>query len=76
VLSPGNSTKYLLLKVVSARGNTVEVAGNEFETTDSAPLAELNAPARYSKETYSLTVLDLQIMHNRGPLTDVDRLAK
>ena len=76
VHSPGDSTKYSLLKVVSARGNTVEVAGNEFETADSNPLAELNAPEKYSKDTYSLTVLDLQIMHNNGQLTDVDRLGQ
>ena len=74
--SPGDSTQYSLLKVVSTRGNTVEVAGNEYETASSSPLAELNAPAKYSKETYSLTVLDLQIMHNKGQLTDVDRLEK
>lgn len=76
VHSPDDSTQYSLLKVVSARGNTVEVAGNEYETASSSPLAELNAPAKYSKETYSLTVLDLQIMHNKGQLTDVDRLEK
>lgn len=74
VHSPGDSTKFSLLKVVSAKGNTVEVAGNEYETDDSTPLNELNSPAKYSKETYSLTVLDLQIMHNKGQLTDVDRL--
>ncbi|GAB2875304.1 hypothetical protein [Hymenobacter ruber] len=74
--SPGDSTKYSLLKVLSAKGNTVEVAANEYETDDQSPINELNAPEKYSKETESLTVLDLQIMHNKGQLTDVDRLEK
>lgn len=76
VHSPGDSTKYSLLKVLSAKGNTVEVVGNEYETDDSSPLRELNAPDKYGKESQSLTVLDLQIMHNKGQLTDVDRLEK
>ena len=74
--SPGDSTKYSLLKVLSAKGNTVEVATNEYETTDSSPANELNSPEKYSKESQSLTVLDLQIMHNKGELTDVDRLGQ
>ena len=74
VHSPGDSTKYSLLKVVSANGNTVEVTSNDYETDDHAPLAELNAPAKYSKETYSLAGLDLQIMHDKDQLTDVTRL--
>ena len=76
VHSPGDSTRYSLLKVVSAKGNTVEVVGNEYETDDSSPVTELNSPEKYSKESESLTVLDLQIMHNRGQLTDVDRPGK
>ena len=76
VHSPGDSTRYSLLKVVSAKGNTVEVVSNEYETDDSSPVTELNSPEKYSKESESLTVLDLQIMHNRGQLTDVDRLGK
>ena len=73
VHSPGDSTKYSLLKVLSARGNTVVVVGNEYEIEDSAPVAELNSPEKYSKASQSLTVLDLQIMHNKGQLTAVDR---
>ncbi|MCI1186869.1 hypothetical protein MON38_05515 [Hymenobacter sp. DH14] len=76
VHSPGDSTKYSLLKVVSAKGNTVEVVGNDYETDDSSPVSELNSPEKYGKESQSLTVLDLQIMHNKGQLTDVDRLEK
>jgi hypothetical protein len=76
VHSPGDSTKYSLLKVVSANGNTVEVVGNDYETDDSSPVTELNSPEKYGKESQSLTVLDLQIMHNKGQLTDVDRLEK
>ena len=71
VHSPGDSTKYSLLKVVSAKGNTVEVVGNEYETDDRSPLAELNSPEKFGQQTESLTVLDLQIMHNKGQLTDV-----
>ena len=74
VHSPGDSTKYSLLKVVSARGNTVEVATNEYETDDSSPVTELNSPEKYRNASESLTLLDLQIMHNKGQLTDVDRL--
>ena len=74
--SPGDSTKYSLLKVVSAQGNTVEVVANEYETDDQSPLTDLNSPEKYSKESQSLTVLDLQIMHNKGQLTDVDRPGK
>lgn len=73
VHSPGDSTKYTLLKVVSARGNTVEVLMNEYEINSSSPVAELNTPAKYGKEVRSLTNLDLKIMHNKGQLTDVDR---
>ena len=76
VHSPGDSTRYSLLKVVSAKGNTVEVVGNDYETDDSSPVNELNSPEKYGKESQSLTVLDLQIMHNKGQLTDVDRLGK
>ena len=76
VHSPGDSPKYSLLKVVSAKGNTVEVVGNEYETDDSAPVTELHSPEKYGKENESLTVLDLRIMHNKGQLTDVDRPGK
>ncbi len=74
VHSPGDSTKFSLLKVVSAHGNTVEVVQNEYEIDSNDPVSELNAPSKYSKESESLTQLDLQIMHNKGQLTDVTRL--
>ncbi|GAB3863806.1 hypothetical protein GCM10028824_00520 [Hymenobacter segetis] len=76
IRSMGDSTKYSLLKVLSAKGNTVEVAANEYEIDDRSPLSELNSPEKYTKTTESLTVLDLQIMHNKGQLTDVDRLTE
>ena len=74
VHSPGDSTKFSLLKVVSAHGNTVEVVQNEYEIDSNDPVSELNAPSKYSNESESLTQLDLQIMHNKGQLTDVTRL--
>ena len=74
VHSPGDSTRYSLLKVVSAHGNTVEVVQNEYETDSADPVSELNAPAKYGRESESLTQLDLQIMFNKGQLTDVTRL--
>jgi len=65
---------YSLLKVLSARGNGVELVANEYVIDNPEPLDALNAPAKYSKESYSLTLFDLQIMKNKGELTDVDRL--
>jgi len=69
-----NATDYSLLKVVSAKGNTVEVVANEYQINNNQPIKELNAPAKYSKDSFSLTLLELQIMRNKGQLTDIDRL--
>lgn len=67
---------YSLLKVVSAGGNLVELVANNYQVNDSHPLDDLNAPAKYSKESFSLTLLDLRTMQNKGQITDVDRLGQ
>ena len=64
---------YSLLKVMSAKGNTVEVVANKFQIDNSHPIDALNSPAKYNKKSFSLTQFELQIMKNRGQLTDVDR---
>lgn len=69
-----SSRRYSLLKVRQVGGNVVELVANEYETDDSTPLNSLNEPARYSKEPFTLTFLDLQIMRHKGQITDVDRL--
>ncbi|NML64989.1 hypothetical protein HHL22_07195 [Hymenobacter sp. RP-2-7] len=69
----GRSGTYSLLKVLRAGGNGVELVANEYQTTDSKPIAVLNQAARYSQEPFVITRLDLQIMRRRGELTDVDR---
>ena len=68
-----SSRMYSLLKVRSVGGNIVELVANEYETQDAAPVNSLNAPFRYSKEPFTLTFLDLQVMRRKGQLTDVDR---
>ncbi len=73
VHSPGDSTKYSLLKVLSAKGNTVELVANEYEIDNRHPIDELNSPEKYSKESFSLTQFELQIMQNKDQLVDVDR---
>lgn len=65
---------YSLLKVVSTGGNLVELVANNYQVNNSRPINDLNAPAKYSKESFTLTQLDLQIMKNKGQITDVDRL--
>lgn len=65
---------YSLLKVVGVKGKTVDVVANDFQIDNSHPIDELNAPAKYSKNSFSLTQFELQIMKNKGQLTDVDRL--
>lgn len=70
-----SSRRYSLLKVQQVGGNVVEVVANEYETDESSPINSLNEPARYSKEPFTLTFLDLQIMRHKGQITDVDRLA-
>ena len=67
---------YSLLKVVSAKGNGVELVANEYQVNNSHPLDELNAPAKYSTKSFTLTQFRLQIMKTKGQLTDVDRLAE
>lgn len=68
-----SSRTYSLLKVRQVGGNVVELVANEYETKDATPINSLNAPFRYSKEPFTLTFLDLQIMRRKGQLTDVDR---
>ncbi len=67
---------YSLLKVVSTGGNLVELVANEYQVNNNHPINDLNAPAKYSKESFSLTLLDLRTMQNKGQITDVDRLDK
>lgn len=69
-----SSQMYSLLKVRQVGGNIVELVANEYETENATPINSLNAPSRYSKEPFTLTFLDLQIMRRKGQLTDVDRL--
>lgn len=73
IRSMGDSTKYSLLKVLSAKGNTVELVANEYEIDNRHPLDELNQPEKYSKEPVSMTQFELQIMQNKDQLIDVDR---
>jgi hypothetical protein len=75
VRSDSTST-YSLLKVQQVGGNIVELVANEYETKDATPINSLNEPARYSKEPFTLTFLDLQIMRRKGQLTDVDRFVE
>jgi hypothetical protein len=74
IRSPEDSTQYSLLKVVSAKGNTVELVANNYQIDNRHPINELNAPAKYNKESFSLTQFELQIMQNKDQLIDVDRL--
>jgi hypothetical protein len=69
----GRGGAYSLLKVLRAGGNGVELVANEYQTTDSNPVALLNQASRYSQEPFVITRLDLQIMRRRGELTGVDR---
>jgi hypothetical protein len=65
---------YSLLKVRSVSGNSVEVVSNEYQIEgNSHPLKELNKPENYSKDPTYLTRYDLQLMQQKGELTDVDR---
>lgn len=74
IQSEEDEKQYSLLKVISAKGNTVEVVANNYQIDNIHPIEALNAPAKYSKESFSLTQFELQIMQNKGQLTDVDRL--
>ena len=71
-----SSAMYSLLKVRQVGGNIVELVANDYQTEDPTPITTLNAPARYAKEPFTLTFLDLQIMRRKGQLTDVDRLTE
>ncbi|GAA4364851.1 hypothetical protein GCM10023185_34690 [Hymenobacter saemangeumensis] len=64
---------YSLLKVVSAGGTAVELVANEYEIDNNSPLDELNSPDKYSKESFSLTRFDLQIMREKDEITEIDR---
>ncbi|WP_426060245.1 hypothetical protein [Hymenobacter sp. B1770] len=74
VRSDEDQSIYSLLKVVSAKGNAVELVANKFEVNDNHPIGKLNSADKYSKESFSLTQFELQIMQNKGQITDVDRL--
>lgn len=71
-----SSNQYSLLKVRQVGGNVVELVANEYQTDDPTPINSLNAPFRYGKQPFTLTLLDLQIMRRKGQLTDVDRMAE
>ncbi|MCC2546560.1 hypothetical protein LJY25_08910 [Hymenobacter sp. BT175] len=76
VRASDTTSNYSLLKVVSCKGNTLDLVANEYVINDPTPLDDLNSPDKYSKEPMSLTRADLQIMLNKGQLTDVDRLGE
>ncbi|MGI4864985.1 MAG: hypothetical protein ACRYFZ_13755 [Janthinobacterium lividum] len=64
---------YSLLKVNRVGGNNVELLANDFQIDNNAPIKTLNSPEKYSKEPFTLTRLELQIMRRKDQLTDVDR---
>ncbi|MBF9224115.1 S26 family signal peptidase [Hymenobacter ruricola] len=74
VRAKDDDKNYSLLKVVGVKGPTVDVVANEYVINNNHPIDELNAPNKYSKESFSLSRFELQIMQNKGQLTDVDRL--
>ncbi|MDO7853767.1 hypothetical protein [Hymenobacter convexus] len=74
VRAKADDNAYSLLKVVGVQGSTVEVVANEYTIDNSHPIDQLNEPAKYSKEPFSLGQFELKIMQNKGQLTDVDRL--
>ena len=61
------------MKVRGVSGNSVELVGNEYQIDNSHPIDELNKPENYGKEPVYLTRYDLQLMQQKGELTDVDR---
>lgn len=67
------TAQYSLLKVQSVSGNSVELVQNQYVTNSSHPIDNLNEPSRYSAEPFTLTRFDLQIMQQKGQITDVDR---
>ena len=68
-----STRNYTLYKVVDTHANTVDLAVNRYETDNSLPYGKLNQPDYYDSTTFTLTQLDLNIMHNKGVLTEVDR---
>jgi hypothetical protein len=64
---------YSLMKVQRVGGNNVELVANEYQIDNASPIHKLNSPDKYSKEPFTLTRLELQIMRRKDQLTDVDR---
>jgi hypothetical protein len=64
---------YSLMKVQRVGGNNVELVGNDYQIDNASPIHKLNSPEKYSKEPFTLTRLELQIMRRKDQLTDVDR---
>jgi len=64
---------YSLLKVRRVGGNNVELVANEYQTDSRTRVDELNSPDKFSKEPFTLTRLELQIMRRKDQLTDVER---
>jgi hypothetical protein len=58
------------------KGPTVDVVPNEYTINKRNALDELNDPAKYSKDSFTLSQFELKTMQNKGQLTDVDRLEK
>jgi len=64
---------YSLMKVQRVGGNNVELVANDYQIDNVSPINKLNSPEKYSKEPFTLTRLELQIMRRKDQLTDVDR---
>jgi hypothetical protein len=64
---------YSLMKVQRVGSNNVELVANEYQIDNVSPIHKLNSPEKYSKESFTLTRLELQIMRRKDQLTDVDR---
>jgi hypothetical protein len=64
---------YSLMKVRRVGGNNVELVANEYQIDNVSPIDELNSPEKYSKEPFTLTRLELQIMRRKDEITDVER---
>lgn len=64
---------YSLLKVQQVGGNNVQLVANDYQIDNIAPIDKLNSPEKYSKEPFTLTRLELQIMRRKDQITDVDR---
>jgi len=64
---------YSLMKVQRVGGNNVELVANNYQVDNVSPIDQLNSPEKYSKEPFTLTRLELQIMRRKDQLTDVER---